>query len=108
MASPFRIHDNLFDSSSKSRLREFLDEIITPEIKDECPGVRVLVLTIDEYDMMMGAVRESAERQRAELNRFYESSVSQVPPIAPLVIYTTPRDQPPPVKLTLNILPNNK
>lgn len=57
------------DTEAKRTLRQKIDEILTPELRNECPGLAILVLSLDEYDLMQEALKEKANRkQKANIN----------------------------------------
>jgi hypothetical protein len=56
-------HDYL-DTEAKRRYRDVLRESITPELRAECPGLVVVVLSRAELDIMMDALREKSENKR--------------------------------------------
>jgi hypothetical protein len=51
------------DTEAKRRVRQKIGEMLTPELKQECPGLAILVLTVDEYEIVRSALRESGQRK---------------------------------------------
>ena len=63
------IPHNILDTDAKRRLRQLIDEILTPQVIDECPGLAIMVLSIDEYEIMMEALKKEADRKRMQKRR---------------------------------------
>lgn len=57
---------DLLDTDAKRLLRATIKDSLTPEIRQQCDGLKVLVLSCDEYDLMMLALRERGERRQLE------------------------------------------
>ena len=55
---------NLLDTDEKRRIRQIISDSLTSDVRDECPGLVVLVLSFDEYDIMRQALKERADRKR--------------------------------------------
>jgi hypothetical protein len=55
---------NILDTEPKRRIREIINANLTESVRNECPGIAILVLTLDEYDTIMEALRERADRKR--------------------------------------------
>jgi len=64
------------DTEAKRRVRQKIDEILTPELRHECNGLAITVLTIDEYQIMLNALRESSDRKKQIKNRRRHPSVT--------------------------------
>lgn len=60
---------NILDTDAKRRLRQRIDEILTPELIDECPGLAIMVVSVDEYEVIMEALRNEANRKRQQKRR---------------------------------------
>lgn len=60
------LSDDLLDTEPKRLLRQRISEILTPELRRECDGLTVLVISKEEYKFMVNAMIERAERKRAE------------------------------------------
>ncbi|CAH6420107.1 Hypothetical protein HVR_LOCUS1099 [uncultured virus] len=58
--------NNLLDTPEKQRLRHYISEILTQDVKNECPGLTILVLSREEYEIMMDALKEKANRMRKQ------------------------------------------
>lgn len=55
--------DDLLDTEPKRILRQRISEILTPELRRECNGLTVLVISREEYEFMISAIKERAERK---------------------------------------------
>lgn len=38
---------------SKNRMRDILSQMLTPEVKSACPGVAIIMISVDEYRTLM-------------------------------------------------------
>ena len=60
MAEQTRQDQNTFSQiEAKRQLLSRINEILTPELKHECPGLAVMVLTIDEYEHVINALKRT-------------------------------------------------
>ena len=55
---------SLLDTPQKRRVRQVISDSLTSDVRDECPGLVILVLSFDEYDVMQAALKERANRKR--------------------------------------------
>lgn len=55
---------SILDTEEKRRMRQKISDILTPEVKNECPGLAILVVTIYEYEIMMEALKNESIRKR--------------------------------------------
>lgn len=69
---------NPLDTHAKQKLRQRIDDILTPELRDECPDLAILVLSLDEYEVMMEALKKEAERKRKHKNRIQSLTLNVV------------------------------
>ena len=67
MANNYQIttHRDTLDTEGKRILRQKISEILTPELQNECPGLAIMVLTLDEYEMFMSSLKNEAIRKRS-------------------------------------------
>jgi hypothetical protein len=61
-------HTNLLEIESKRKLLLRLDQILTPEFKSECPGLAIMVLSVNEYEVVMNALNEVSRRKKRILH----------------------------------------
>ena len=70
---------NPLDTHAKQKkIRQRIDDILTPELRDECPDLAILVLSLDEYEVMMEALKKEAERKRKHKNRIQSLTLNVV------------------------------
>ena len=62
---PYPIYD-LLDTDAKRLLRATIADCLTDEIREQCHGLKVLVLSPDEYGVMMNALEETSKRKRLQ------------------------------------------
>lgn len=62
-----RIRHDYLDTEQKRLLRRTLDECLPGEVREECKGLVILVYTLDEYEIVMDALKEKANRKRMGL-----------------------------------------
>ncbi|CAH6419442.1 Hypothetical protein HVR_LOCUS632 [uncultured virus] len=63
---PFKPFDPL-DTPAKQLIRERIDTLLTPELRRECSGLAILVLSVDEFHIVQNALKEVADRKRKEM-----------------------------------------
>lgn len=63
MSSNKLIKYHPLDSDIKTRLRQKIAAILTPEVRIECRGLAILVLKLDEYEVMMNALWNEGTRK---------------------------------------------
>ena len=64
VSQPLAIKFDPLDTEQKERVRQKISEVLTPELKSECPGLVILVLTYCEHELMMDCLkRESIRKQ---------------------------------------------
>lgn len=54
------------DTPEKQLLRQKISEILTPEIREQCKGLVITVLSANEQDIVMNALTEVSERKIRE------------------------------------------
>lgn len=52
------------DTEAKRLVRQKIDGILTPELRRECPGLAIMVLSVAEYQIIRVALRESGRRKK--------------------------------------------
>ena len=52
------------DIPAKQLAKEKINEICTPELKEQCKDLVVMVLSIDEYNIMINALKEVSNRKK--------------------------------------------
>ena len=73
-------HNELF-TQSVSQMEEFLRNTITDEIKNACPGVMIITLTINEYETLHRLLSESSERKIQDARRAQLRDTTQLYPV---------------------------
>jgi len=64
-------YNDLFAQSVR-QMEDFLRNTITDEIKNACPGVMIITLTINEYETLHRLLSESSERKIQDARREQE------------------------------------
>lgn len=54
------------DTPEKQLLRQKIAEILTPELKRQCPGLVITVHSLDEHNIIMNALTEVSDRKLRE------------------------------------------
>jgi hypothetical protein len=49
---------------ARRRMLSRIDEMLTPEVKKECPGLAIMVLTLDEYEIVMNALEKISQQKK--------------------------------------------
>lgn len=63
MATQIRQDQNMIpEIQAKRQLLSRIDEILTPELKRECPGLAIMVLTLNEYETIITLLKRSKTR----------------------------------------------
>lgn len=68
------IQDNYNETMPPSiaQMQAFLRNVITDEIKNACPGVMIITLTIEEYETLHRLLSESSERKKQDIRQSRE------------------------------------
>lgn len=67
---PLDIKFDPLDTQQKERVRQKISEALTPELKSECSGLVILVLTYCEHELMMECLKnESIRKQKIRNGR---------------------------------------
>ncbi len=52
------------DTEEKRKLRQKISDVLTPDVRRECPGLAIMVVSLEEYAVIRNALRKEADRKK--------------------------------------------